>query len=108
MTATPWIPAIVAVLGLLGIVLQQWRQRPVLRDQVKSDLEIWSALPEDSSVRTDLLNDIDSRVRRLLKDENELKRDPSGMTLGALMVGLFGWLGWEVWTFGGLYRLVEL
>ena len=56
MTATAWTPLVVAVIGLLGIVVQQWRQRPVLRDQVKSDLEIWNALPEESSVRMDLLS----------------------------------------------------
>ena len=108
MTTPAWTPLLVAVIGLLGILVQQWRQRPVLRDQVKSDLEIWNALPGDSSVREDLLADIDYRVRRLLKDESELRRDPSGMTLGVLMVVLFAWLSWWVWTLGGSYRFLEL
>jgi hypothetical protein len=104
-----WTPAVVvAFVTLLGIMIQQWRQRPVLRDQVKADLEIWSALPEESSVRKGLLKSIDSRVQRILKDEDELARDPSGIALGTLITGFGGWLVWWIWTLGGAYRLLEL
>lgn len=105
---TAWTPIVVAGVGLVGVVVQQWRQRPVLRDQIKADLEIWQALPAESSVRRDLLVDVDSRVRRLLKEEEELRRDSSGMALGVIMTALFGWLSWWIWTIGGSYRLLEI
>lgn len=73
-----------------------------------SDLEIWTALPTESTVRTDLLDNINSRVRRLLKDENELTRDPSGTALGFLITVLGGGLGWWIWTLGGAYRWLEI
>ena len=59
-------------------------------------------------MRADLLVDVDSRVRRLLKDEGTLRRDPSGMALAVIMVTLFGWLSWWIWIVGGSYRLLEI
>jgi len=108
MDATSWSPLGVAAIALAGTLIQQRRQRPVLRDQIKADLEIWAALPEESNSRSGLLSNIDARVQRLMIHETEHRRDPSGMVIGVLMTVLFGWLAWWTWQAIGVVRLLEV
>jgi hypothetical protein len=73
-----------------------------------ADLEMWEKLPSPSASRDELLAHVDRRVRQLIKDEVEKRRDVSGMTIGAVMTGLFGWLGWWAWDSGGAWRWFEV
>lgn len=108
MNLSAWSPLGVAAFGLAGALFQQRRRRPLAREQLKVDLELWSALPNESSARSALLENIDSRVERLITEETEHRRDWSGVTIALILIGTFGWLTWLAWVAGGAYRFLEI
>lgn len=95
-------------MGLVGVAFQQRRRRPLVREQLKVDIELWLALPQGSLARPMLLENIDSRVKRLITEETEHRRDWWGVGVALVLIGIFGWLTWLVWIFGGAYRLLEV
>lgn len=99
---------VVGVLGLLGAVAQARRRRPSLRDEIRSDLEIYSMLPESSPGRVRLLQSIESHLERLTNYESVKRRDPAGAALGVLLVLAFGWLTWAAWTAGGWWLVLTV
>lgn len=77
----------VAVLRLVGVRSSRGRRR----DQIKRDLEIVQLLPEASAARSELLAHIEDSLNVLIKDERERRRNPSGVVLGLVLVGIAGW-----------------
>ncbi|OMC08028.1 hypothetical protein [Mycolicibacterium fortuitum] len=61
---------VVALVGLVGTVLAstaatEMLKRRDLRESIKSDIDIWSKLPDASTAKSDLLRHIDDRVQSL-------------------------------------------
>ncbi|MFC3774378.1 hypothetical protein [Mycolicibacterium holsaticum] len=61
---------VIAVVGLVGTVLAstavtEMLRRRDLRESIKSDLDIWDKLPDESTSKADLLRHIDDRVASL-------------------------------------------
>jgi hypothetical protein len=80
----------IAAFGVVGAWLQTRRSRDGNRAQIKQDLELFELLPEESGARADLLTHIESEITRLIKREDELTRDPSGIGIAIflLLVGV--------------------
>jgi hypothetical protein len=109
----------IAVLPVLGIVLQLIRRPDGRRGQVKRDLELLGLLPDDSSSRSKLLQHIDQSVERLIVDEDELRRDPTGIGLAVFflistsVLVVFAirsgdWWLWPIVAFLGLFGVIGL
>ncbi len=76
MNQTPsWAPFVLAAAAIFGALIQKIRQQPHLREQIKSDADVLSSLPEESAVYDDLLKYIEHRVRRLIKQEKSSRRN---------------------------------
>jgi hypothetical protein len=70
-----WVTVIVAIIGLIGTVLggtalNEWLKRRDLRESIKSDVEVWKAIP-DSNAREKLRESIERRVDRLAVEKQD-------------------------------------
>ncbi|WP_371795618.1 hypothetical protein [Streptomyces sp. NBC_01718] len=87
------VPVVVAFLATIGILINRSYKNPQGRERVKLDLEILELLPQESGVRSQLLKHVETSIRRIITVEDVNRRDPAGMTAGALSVlgsgGLF-------------------
>lgn len=95
--ATPWDDisrALVAAAGVaaaIGKALSGRSTRSNRRHQIKQDIEIMNLLPKDSDGRAKMQEHIDASITRLIADEDERRRDPFGMTLALVFIGLAVW-----------------
>jgi hypothetical protein len=87
--------------ALAGIV-----RKPRLRDELKADLDLYNALPESSQGREALLSSIERRIQRLVDVDDLARMDPSGLAIGLVMIGGFGWLTYWAADRGGLWLLM--
>ncbi|MGC4780623.1 hypothetical protein ACLQ3A_03110 [Micromonospora zamorensis] len=112
--------AVAALALVVALVQNPFRSRNP-RKEVKEDLEIYNALPEESESRETLARYVDERVLHLIEDEGERRRDlwgasggvgmiafaallifgslindrPAWISLPAIIVGgLIGWMGY--------------
>jgi hypothetical protein len=101
-----WVtPVVVSTIGVAGSWVQVRRGRPKRRDLLKQDLKLYRQLPEDSSARGKLLEHIDAEIIRIISDDEEKRRDPTGIGLGiffllvaiGLLVAAIHQGGWWWW-----------
>jgi hypothetical protein len=76
----------VAALTVLGVLLQLVRRPDGRHGQVKRNLELLALLPDDSSSRSRLLRHIDESVERLISNDDELRRDPTGIGIAVVFL----------------------
>ena len=78
----------IAFSGVVAAWLQLRRGRGGgRRAQLQRDLDLLALLPEDSTARAALSQHVDAAVVSLIRDEAELRRDPTGIVLGLVLVG---------------------
>ena len=104
-----WVtPVAVSVIGVGGAWLQARRGRPQGRDLLKQDLKLLRQLPPESTARDLLIKHIDDGIVRLIKDEEENRRDPLGIGLAIFFILLgLGFLTAAAYE-GGLWWLLTL
>ncbi|MFI9642902.1 hypothetical protein ACIG87_23065 [Micromonospora sp. NPDC051925] len=101
---------LVAVLTVGAAYLQIQRQRTTPRQSVMHDLDILDRLPKESKARGQLAEYIDRAILKSIEHETELRRDPSGLVIAAIiLVGSVAafYYGWSaslmvkilLWTF---------
>lgn len=94
--------ATVTTFGSAAIALMQVQKgRNGGRSQVREDLEILKQLPPDSAVRDELRDHIDSTIRRVVNRDDQLRRNPSGVVLGLIILALGGYGAKIGWTHRG-------
>jgi hypothetical protein len=76
----------IAVLGVVAAWVQTRRNQGGGRDQVRRDVELFNILPQESTSRNELLVHIDGQITRLVRSEQELTRDPSGVVLAIFIM----------------------
>ncbi|WP_181775320.1 hypothetical protein [Amycolatopsis pittospori] len=115
-TASKLIAAGVPVLGAL-IELYRRREGNRQRRQLKIDVDLVSSLPEDSAARARLLTHIDNTVELMLQGQNELRREPTGITLAIILIVAAGGLivlavrspsSWWLWIPAGFCIVLGL
>jgi hypothetical protein len=77
-----------AVVDLIRALLQLERPRARRRAMIRSDIDLYGALPETSSVREAFLVYIDDQVRALISEEKERTRSASQFWSGVVSLGL--------------------
>jgi hypothetical protein len=77
---------VIAALGVIAAFVQTRRNQDRGRSQVRQDVELFNLLPEKSAARSELLTHIDKQVIRLIKNEEELTRDPTGVLLAFIFL----------------------
>lgn len=97
-----WVTVGVAVIGVVGALLQRRRQADP-RGDLRRDLELWEKMPE-SDARSELLAYVERRVQGLVADERR-RRSPFGITLGAVLLASGVWLTVAAAQAGGAWRL---
>ncbi len=112
---------LVTTLPILAGVLELQRGRGAgrQREQLKADVELLSLLPEKSAVRAKLLEHVEKTVERMIHEDEELKRDPSGIAIALFFIATtvvviayafrtdFWWL-WLIAVFVGLIGVAGL
>lgn len=102
------VPIGVALLGLLGSLLQRQTGLTRTRRRIKADLDILNLLPQESADRPPLEAYISKTIKAML-DERD-KRDWGVFTFTITFIAIFGgafiflgfyWGGW--WWFGAIY-----
>lgn len=112
-----WPQALVAIAGSVVAGLAILREWPAMRGpvpRIRRQLDLLDALPDDSAVRTILREAIDQDVHEMLTAQRELRRDPGGMALGAVILvgGVWavveaasGGAAWQ-WAVGAVFVLL--
>lgn len=91
-----------AVIGVAGAYVQT-RRRATPREQIKSDLDIYKALPDNSGARSDLLTRIDEQIIDLIEREKQTSRDYKGVTVGVILLATGVWATLLVVSVGGAW-----
>lgn len=113
-----WAPVIASsILSIVNVSIY-FLSRTSVRDNLKLDLELVGLLPLESSARRSLLARAESSVEKMVSDESELSRDPTGLTLAVIFLGGAITLGltaaqsnnywWILVTVLGMFGLVGL
>ena len=79
---------VIAALGLIAAFVQTRRNQDKGRSQLQQDAELFKILPEESTARSELLVHIDKQVVRLIRNEDELTRDPTGILLAIIFLAV--------------------
>jgi hypothetical protein len=77
---------VIAALGVIAAFAQTRRNQDRGRRQVRQDAELFKLLPEESAARKELLAHIDKQIVRLIRNEDELTRDPTGVLLAIIFL----------------------
>lgn len=81
---------VIAVLGVLAAWLQTRRTQGKGRNELRQDLDLYNSLPQESDSRDRLLEHIDKQIERLIRREDELSRDPTGISLAIFLLLVTG------------------
>ncbi len=87
-------PIVVAALAAVTAAIRFWGDRAG-RQRLKLDLEILQLLPQDATVRSLWLAQIERRIDDALERESERTRDPSGIVLALLFLAAGGVVTYE-------------
>jgi hypothetical protein len=100
---------LVAIIGLLGVVVQTLRTRggPTWQSTIQSELEILKALP-DGAARDQFQRYIEHKITERTQAELVRRRDSLGMTLALFLVAIAVVVGVGAWTAGGWWNLLQL
>lgn len=93
-----------AMLAAVAAVAQLLRVLPRQRDRIMQEVKLLNSLPRESAARQSLLDHIDQLILKSIKAEAELRRDPTGIVLGLILMGgglIPLYYGWEA---GGFVR----
>lgn len=103
MDLASWAPGVaVAVIGVVSAYVQT-RRRATPREQIRSDLDIYKALPDDSAARSELIARIDEQIVDLIKTEKQTTRDFSGFAIGVILLAAGIWSTLLVASAGGAW-----
>ena len=93
--AVDWSAIAVGGLAVTGGVIslsREWSARHGDRGRIKSDLEILKELPDDSTVKKQLMDYIDRSIEGLISNERVTRREPFGIGLALLFLSVTVWL----------------
>lgn len=88
------VAAILATLAAAAKAVTEVNGRYATRARIDRDLAIYEKLP-DGAARQTLLTHIESSVLRLVEDEAEKRRDPTGVVLAGAFLAMSAWAAGE-------------
>jgi hypothetical protein len=103
-----WDTAGIVTAGALSVVaagLQLARSREGGRSAIKRDLEILGLLPPQSEAHRVLSDQVQRRVVTSVRADDETRRDPAGIAIGAACIGIGALLGFVTGRQGGWWWL---
>lgn len=88
--------------------MQALRNRgPTWQATLRDEVEILEALPDGAS-RRQLRRHIDQQIEERTKAELVQRRDPTGITLGLILMAIAGGLATFAWRAGGWWNLLQI
>ncbi|MGA1812176.1 hypothetical protein VH571_07305 [Frondihabitans sp. 4ASC-45] len=88
---------------VLGQIVQSFLSRAQAKSDLEGDLELYKALPAESTAKVDLLTDIDRRIYNRIR-KNSATRYVFGIVLSVLLLVTGVWFGYLWWGEANWYR----
>ncbi|MGC9410283.1 hypothetical protein [Streptomyces sp. DZ1-3] len=90
MNYQPAAAAVVAICGLAGLYMQNRRTTHHAAEEIKRELDIFEALPDDSPLRKPLQERIEDSLGRYMAGKKEGRRDWFGVSLAIFLLAAAG------------------
>jgi hypothetical protein len=88
MASEVWSRILIAALPVVAGLVQAFRRPGGVRDQLKKDIELYNALPDESEAKVAMKEHLKRQVDRLMSAEGNPRRDPTGIGLGLAFLGV--------------------
>lgn len=82
--------AFAVIVGVIAFA-REWTASQGLRSRIKADVELLDHLPNSSSMRDALTGHIDRNIARLIRQEQDLRRDRGGIALAGVFAIITIW-----------------
>lgn len=100
------VAVVAGVFAVLAAAIKYFELFGRSRSDIGKDIEIYNALPDSSSAKKKLLENIDLRIKQSIVNETQKRRDPLGIILGLTLFAAGAYFSWFTVENGGWWWLL--